>query len=149
MIKMNQKALKKAKRKQLAKSRYEHKKPGDLGHMDLKLLPPIAGEKIIKSQKEYLLTLIDDTTRQANFEIIQGKNQHQVRTGLIKIFRRSQIEYKAILKAILSDNGKEFKGSQKQINGYYKAKTKPEDQQHAVELFLEEMNIKHHYTQVR
>ena len=39
--------------------------------MDLKLLPPIAGEKIIKSQKEYLLTLIDDTTRQANFEIIQ------------------------------------------------------------------------------
>jgi len=71
MIKMNQKALKKAKRKQLAKSRYEHKKPGDLGHMDLKLLPPIAGEKIIKGQKEYLLTLIDDTTRQANFEIIQ------------------------------------------------------------------------------
>ena len=68
-----------------------------------------------------------------------------MRTGLIRIFRRSQIEYKAIL----SDNGKEFKGSQKQINGYYKAKTKPEDQQHAVELFLEEMNIKHHYTQVR
>jgi len=99
--------------------------------MDLKLLPPIVGEKIIKGQKEYLLTLIDDTTRQANFEIIQGKNQHQVRTGLIKIFRRSQIEYKAIL----SDNGKEFKGSQKhqkQINGYYKAKTKPEGQQHAV-----------------
>lgn len=152
MIKMNQKALKKAKREELAKSRYEHKKPGDLGHMDLKLLPPIAGEKIIKGQKEYLLTLIDDTTRQANFEIIQGKNQHQVRTGLIKIFRRSQIEYKAILKAILSDNGKEFKGSQKhqkQINGYYKAKTKPEGQQHAVALLLEEMNIKHRYTQVR
>ena len=71
MIKMNQKALKKAKREELAKSRYEHKKPGDLGHMDLKLLPPIVGEKIIKGQKEYLLTLIDDTTRQANFEIIQ------------------------------------------------------------------------------
>ena len=57
-----------------------------------------------------------------------------MRTGLIRIFRRSQIEYKAIL----SDNGKEFKGSQKhqkhqkQINGYYKAKTKPEGQQHAV-----------------
>jgi len=113
--------------------------------MDLKLLPPIVGEKIIKGQKEYLLTLIDDTTRQANFEIIQGKNQHQVRTGLIRIFRRSQIEYKAIL----SDNGKEFKGSQKQINAYYKAKTKPEGQQHAVALLLEEMNIKHRYTQVR
>jgi IS30 family transposase len=116
--------------------------------MDLKLLPPIVGEKITKGQKQYLLTLIDDTTRQANFEIIQGKNQHQVRTGLIRIFRRSQIEYKAIL----SDNGKEFKGSQKhqkQINGYYKAKTKPEGQQHAVELLLEETNIKHRYTQVR
>lgn len=144
-LKLAQKADRKAKRAEVQASRYEHKNPGDLGHMDLKLLPPILGERIIKGQKEYLLTLVDDSTRQANFEIIQGKNQHQVKQGLTRIFARSSIEYQAIL----SDNGKEFKGVQKQENGYYKPKNKQEGQQHAVELLLEEMNIKHRYTQVR
>jgi len=30
--------------------------------MDLKLLPPILGEKKMKGQKEYILALVDDTT---------------------------------------------------------------------------------------
>jgi transposase InsO family protein len=144
-LKIAQKALRKAKREEVQKSRYEHKNPGDLGHMDLKLLPPILGEKIVKGQKEYLLTLVDDATRQAHFELIQGKNQHQVKAGLERIFARSSIEYKAIL----SDNGKEFKGKQKQENGFYKPKTEVEGQQHVVELLLQERNIKHRYTRVR
>ena len=144
-FKLTIKADKKTKRDQLAQSRYEHKNPGDLGHMDLKLLSPITGEKIIKGQKEYLLTLVDDSTRQACFEVIQGKNQYQVRQGLLRIFHRSQIEYQAIL----SDNGKEFKGRQLEVDGRYKAKTEAQGQQHAVELLLETMSIKHRYTQVR
>ena len=133
--KIAKKAEKKAKREQIAKSRYEHKLPGNLGHIDLKLLPPIKGEKIIKNQKEYLLSLVDDCTRMSYFEIIQGKNQHQVKRGLERIFARCPISFSAIL----SDNGKEFKGSQKQENGYYKAKTEEEGQQHVVEILLKNM----------
>jgi transposase InsO family protein len=144
-IKLVKKTLRKEKREEIAKLRYEHLNPGDLGHMDLKLLPPILGEKVIKGQKEYLLTLVDDCTRIAYFTIIQGKNQYQVKTGLERIFSRTTISFKAIL----SDNGKEFKGSQKQVNGYYKAKTRPEGQNHVVELLLQNMRIKHRYTKVR
>jgi len=92
-LKLAQKAERKAKREEIAKTRYEHKKPGDLGHMDLKLLPPILGEKVIKGQKEYLLTLVDDCTRIAYFTIIQGKNQHQTKAGLERIFARCPISF--------------------------------------------------------
>ncbi len=139
------KALQKARREEIAKSRYEHKKPGDLGHMDLKLLPPIKGEKVVKGEKEYLLTLVDDCTRIAYFTIIQGKNQHQTRAGLERIFARNSIYFKEIL----SDNGKEFKGVQKQENGYFKPRTEQEGQQHQVEILLQKMGIKHRYTRVR
>jgi transposase InsO family protein len=114
----------------VSKSRYEHKKPGDLGHIDLKLLPPILGEKVVKGQKEYLLTLVDDCTRIAYFTVIAGKNQHQTKVGLQRILARCSISFSAIL----SDNGKEFKGLK---------------HQHQVELLLEEKGIKHRYTKVR
>jgi IS30 family transposase len=118
--------------------------PGDLAHTDLKLLPPILNEKVLKGQKEYLLTVVDDCTRTAYFTIIQGKNQYQVKTGLERIFARNTIYFKSIL----SDNGKEFKGSQKQADGYYKAKTTHEGQHHVVEIMLQNMGIKHRYTKV-
>ena len=143
--KKKQKADRKAKREAIQKTRYEHKKPGDLGHIDLKLLPPILGEKVIKGQKEYLLTLVDDCTLTAYLTIIQSKNQYQTIKGLERISARCPISFKAIL----SDNGKEFKGKQKQVDGYYKPKTEAEGQQHQVELLLEKMNIKHRYTKVR
>ena len=72
-IEKAKKLERKLKREEIKKNRYEHKQPGELGHMDLKLLPPIQGQKIIKGQKEYLLTLVDDCTRIAYFTIIQGK----------------------------------------------------------------------------
>ena len=72
-INANEEFPEKLKREEIKKNRYEHKQPGELGHMDLKLLPPIQGQKIIKGQKEYLLTLVDDCTRIAYFTIIQGK----------------------------------------------------------------------------
>ncbi len=49
-------------------------------HMDLKLLPPILGEKKVVGQKQYLLAFVDDCSRKAYFDIINGKNQHQVNT---------------------------------------------------------------------
>ncbi len=51
-LKLFKKVERKRKRLEIQKNRYEHKNPGDLGHMDLKLLSPIKGEKIIKGQKE-------------------------------------------------------------------------------------------------
>lgn len=145
-LKIQQKLERKDKREEIAKSRYEHQKPGDLGHIDLKLLPSIIGEKKVKGQKEYLLTLVDDCTRISYFTIIQGKNQYQVKSGLEKIFTRCPISFSAIL----SDNGKEFKGSQR-LNefGKYRPKMKGEGQYHVVELLFQKMNIKHRYTRVR
>ena len=141
------KAERKVKRLEIQASRYEHKQAGDLGHMDLKLLSPILGEKVIKGQKEYLLSLVDDSTRTAYFTIIQGKNQHQVAKALKELLVRCPIQFKAIL----SDNGKEFKGVQ-QFNsqtGKYKVKTESQGQTHAVELLLQEKQIRHRYTRVR
>lgn len=147
VAKMNKKAERKEKREQIQKTRYEHKKPGDLGHIDLKLLPPILGQKVIKGQKEYLLTLVDDCTRTSYFTIIRGKNQYQTANGLKSLLDRSTIKFTAIL----SDNGKEFKGVQKlnQASGKYKPKTELEGQKHALEILLQNQGIKHRYTQVR
>jgi hypothetical protein len=133
-IKLQDMAIKKEKRRlvreEIKKSRYEHKVPGNMGHMDLKLLPPILGSKYIKSEKYYLLSVVDDCTRKSYFEVILGKNQHSVSKGLNKILSRSSITFKSIL----SDNGKEFKGK------YH---------QHQTELLLQKNNIKHYYTKVR
>lgn len=124
-------AQRKAIREAINKSRYEHKIPNSMLHMDLKLLPPILGEKKVVGQKQYLLAVVDDCSRKSWFEIIDGKNQYQVTTGLEKIFSRMKVSN---VISILSDNGKEFKGI---LN------------QHAVEKLLKEMSIKHYYTKVR
>jgi IS30 family transposase len=121
----------KALRLEIAKSRYEHKHSNDMWHMDLKLMPPILGEKKVAGQKQYLLAFVDDCSRKAYFELIDGKNQHQVAAGLKKIFTRLPTTN---IKSILSDNGKEFKGIK---------------QQHAVEKLFIQMGIKHRYTRVR
>ncbi len=146
-LKISKKLERKAKKEEISKTRYEHNNPGDLGHMDLKLLPTITGEKVIKGQKEYLLSIVDDCTRTAHFEIIQGKNQYQVKNGLERIFSRSLICFKAML----LDNGKEFKGRQifNSTTGKYRPKIESEGQHHQVELFLEKRSIKHRYTKVR
>jgi transposase InsO family protein len=125
------KAQRKVKFEAIKASRYEHELPNSMLHMDLKLLPPILGEQIVKGQKQYLLAVVDDCSRQAHFEIIDGKNQFQVETGLRRIFSRMILTN---IDSMLSDNGKEFKGLK---------------HQHAVEKLLIEMGIKHYYTRVR
>jgi transposase InsO family protein len=124
-------AQRKAIREQIKKSRHEHKLPNSMLHMDLKLLPPILGEKIVKGQKQYLLAVVDDCSRKSWFEIINGKNQYQVEAGLTRIFSRMNMTN---INAILSDNGKEFKGLK---------------HQHTVEKLFVKMGIKHYYTRVR
>lgn len=124
-------ATRKAKRDLIKASRYEHEQPNSMFHMDLKLLPPIKGEKKIPGQKQYLLNFVDDCSRLAYFEIINGKNQYQVESALKRIFDRLPTTN---IKSILSDNGKEFKGIK---------------HQHTVEKLLESMSIKHRYTRVR
>jgi IS30 family transposase len=124
-------AQRKALQEQIKASRYEHKQSNDMWHIDLKLMPPILGEKKLKGQKQYLLAFVDDCSRKAHFELIDGKNQHQVTAGLKKIFDRMATTN---IKSILSDNGKEFKGK---------------THQHAVEKLISDMGIKHYYTRVR
>jgi transposase InsO family protein len=125
------KAKRKIQRDLIKASRYEHELPNSMLHMDLKLLPPILGESITPGQKQYLLAVVDDCSRKSWFEIIDGKNQHQVTSGLRRIFSRMNMTN---ICSILSDNGKEFKGLK---------------HQHAVEKLLIEMGIKHYYTRVR
>lgn len=124
-------ARRKALREEIKKNRYEHKLPNSMLHMDLKLLPSILGEKVVKGEKQYLLAVVDDCSRKSWFEIINGKNMYQVESGLNRIFSRMNMTN---IKSILSDNGKEFKGLA---------------HQHAVEKLLQKMGIKHYYTRVR
>jgi transposase InsO family protein len=124
-------AQRKAVKDKITKSRYEHKLPNSMLHIDLKLLPPILGEKKKKGEKQYLLAVVDDCSRKSWFEIINGKNQHQVKVGLQRVFNRIPLTN---IVSILSDNGKEFKGLK---------------HQHAVEQLLDTMGIKHYYTRVR
>jgi transcriptional regulator with XRE-family HTH domain len=67
------KAKRKIQRDLIKACRYEHKLPNSMFHIDLKLLSPIQGETIIPGQKQYLLAVVDDCSRQAHFEIIDGK----------------------------------------------------------------------------
>jgi transposase InsO family protein len=125
------KAKRKIQRDLIKASRYEHELPNSMLHMDLKLLPPILGEQIVKGQKQYLLAVVDDCSRKSWFEIINGKNQYQVEAGLTRVFSRMNMTN---INAMLSDNGKEFKGLK---------------HQHAVEKLFVKMGIKHYYTRVR
>jgi transposase InsO family protein len=125
------KAKRKIQRDLIKASRYEHELPNSMLHMELKLLPPILGEQIVKGQKQYLLAVVDDCSRKSWFEIINGKNQYQVEAGLTRVFSRMNMTN---INAVLSDNGKEFKGLK---------------HQHAVEKLFVKMGIKHYYTRVR
>ena len=141
------KAARKAKRELIKASRYVHELPNSMFHMDLKLLPPILGEKKIPGQKQYLLNFIDDCSRLAYFEVIDGKNQWQVAAGLQRIFDRLPTTN---IVSVLSDNGKEFKGNRWDICGSKQEQENAKNKtQHAVEKLLTNMGIKHYYTKVR
>jgi hypothetical protein len=109
-------------------------KMGQLGHVDCHHL----GKAIIrgKSQKLYLVCLLDDYSRLAWAEVTQDVTALTVMFATLKCINMLHGEYEIIFEEIISDNGPEFgqRNSQSKMN-------------HPFERMLIELEIKHRYTQ--
>jgi len=107
---------------------------GQLGHVDCHHL----GKAIIrgKSQKLYLVCLLDDYSRLAWAEVTQDVTALTVMFATLKCINMLHGEYGIIFEEIISDNGPEFgqRNSQSKMN-------------HPFERMLIELEIKHRYTQ--
>ncbi len=109
-------------------------KMGQLGHVDCHHL----GKAIIrgKSQKLYLVCLLDDHSRLAWAEVTQDVTALTVMFATLKCINMLHDQYGIIFEEIISDNGPEFgqRNSQSKMN-------------HPFERMLIELEIKHRYTQ--
>jgi len=108
-------------------------KMGELGHIDCHYL----SKSIIrgKSQKLYLVCVIDDYSRLAWAEVTEDITSLTVMFAALKCLNMLSDQYQLKFEEILSDNGPEFgPGSSKQ------------KKQHPFERMLIELGIKHRYT---
>jgi hypothetical protein len=107
---------------------------GQLGHVDCHHL----GKAIVsgKSEKLYLVCLLDDHSRLAWSEVTRDVTALTVMFATLKCINMLHSEYGIIFEEILSDNGPEFgqRNSQSKMN-------------HPFERMLIELEIKHRYTQ--
>ena len=110
-------------------------KAGELGHIDCHYL----NKDIIKGKNEqlYILSIIDDCTRFAWAELIPDIKSLTVMFATLKSLNILNDHYKIKFKEIMSDNGVEF-GSRN-----FKSK-----EDHPFERLLQELEIKHRYTQL-
>ncbi|NJM52748.1 MAG: transposase family protein [Blastocatellia bacterium] len=106
---------------------------GQLGHIDCHYL----SKSIIKgkSQKLYLVCIIDDYSRLAWAEVVEDITSLTVMFAALKCLNMLQQEYQLKFEEILSDNGPEFG-----------PKSSKQKQGHPFERMLIELGIKHRYT---
>jgi len=88
--------------------RYEKNYPGELFHMDTKVLPRLLGEQGMRT-REYLFVGIDDYSRELYAAILPDASQHSSSAFLRQVLE----ECPYTLERLLTDNGKEYKGNQK------------------------------------
>jgi transposase InsO family protein len=110
-------------------------KAGELGHIDCHYL----NKDIINGKKKqlYIISLIDDCTRFAWAELIPNIKSLTVMFATLKSLNILNDHYKIKFKEIMSDNGVEF-GSRNFKN----------KEDHPFERLLQELEIKHRYTQL-
>ncbi|MEI9942884.1 MAG: integrase core domain-containing protein [Chitinophagaceae bacterium] len=107
---------------------------GQLGHIDTHHLSKyvIRGEV----QKLYVVAVLDDYSRLAWAELLEQADSLSVMFSVMRCFMELKKLYNIQFEEVLTDNGKEFGGS----NLKHK-------QKHAFERMLIEMGVKHRYTQ--
>ena len=88
--------------------------------------------------KKYEIAIIDDCTRLVYAEILPNKNAKTTAQFFARALKWFQSEYNIKIKAVLSDNGKEFTWHNKESLKF-----------HPFELVCNLMNIDHKYTKIR
>lgn len=95
-------------RKRKEAQRYNKAYPGELMHIDCKRMPLLKGESK-RAPREYLFVAIDDCSRELYADILPDKSQFSSAAFLDGVIKQCPytIDY------MYSDNGKEFKGTEK------------------------------------
>lgn len=104
-------------------------KAGEMGHMDCYYLPK--GTIGNNSKKYYLVAIIDACTRVAWADLVEDITALRVMFTSLKMINLLNSRYNIKFKDILTDNGREFRGTEKN---------------HPFEVMLTELDIKHRYT---
>ena len=97
------------KKKNSEAKRYNKQYPGEMLHMDTKRLPPIKNDR--DRTPEYLFVGIDDYSRELYISIHPDKSQESSSRFLEQIM--DECPYK--IEKIYTDNGKEYKGSDRHL----------------------------------
>ncbi len=105
--------------------RYEKRYPGELGHVDTYYLPLEISQK-----RKYLAALEDDCTRLSYSEAIDQLDGFTLGRFMFRAFHWFKMIYGFHFDSVMSDNGSEFKGTEK----------------HPVEAMLNDIGVKHIYT---
>jgi len=112
--------------------RYEKKTPGELAHIDISKLPKDM-RCSFKIKELYVAAVCDDCTRITYAEVIKDKRASTLTYFMARSLSWFKQIYHFEYKAIMSDNGPEFKGSI--------------EREHPFETFCQEIGIKHICTQ--
>ena len=111
--------------------RYEKQTPGELAHIDLSEITK--GIKIaLKVKNLYVAALCDDCTRIVYAEILKDKTASTLTYFMARSLSWFKQIYNFQFEKIMSDNGREFKGTLKR--------------EHPFEVMCQQLGIKHIYT---
>ncbi|MFH1428452.1 MAG: DDE-type integrase/transposase/recombinase [Candidatus Margulisiibacteriota bacterium] len=108
--------------------RYEKKTPGELAHIDLTEVPRDVSRCLFKTKELYVAAVCDDCTRLVYAEIIKNKKASTLTYFLARSLSWFKQIYNFEFESIMSDNGREFKGSL--------------EKEHPFEVFCGEIGIK-------
>ena len=111
--------------------RYEKQAPGELAHIDVSQIPRDI-RVLFKIKYGYVVAVCDDCTRITYAEIIKNNKASTMAYFMGRSLSWFKQIYNFEFESIMSDNGREFKGSLKY--------------EHPFETLCEEMGIKHIYT---
>lgn len=111
--------------------RYEKQTPGELAHIDLSHLPRDISYAL-KYKELYAAAICDDCTRITYAEILKDRKASTVTYFMARALSWFKQIYNFEFKAVMSDNGCEFKGLL--------------EREHPFEIFCDQIGIRHCYT---
>ncbi len=116
-----------------SKRRIVKERAGELGHIDCHHL---SRDVIVNDVKRYyLVCVVDSCTRLAWAEIVEDIKSLSVMFAALKSMNMINAQYQVKFEEVITDNGSEFKSSEKNKSG------------HPFERMLMELGVKHRYTQ--
>lgn len=108
LSKIEKKLALRLEKQERRKRSYEKEYPGEMIHLDSKVLPHIEGENTKEIKREHLFVAIDDYSRVLFADIMPSKTQYSGALFLEEAVR----DFSFPIITAYSDNGGEFKGNQ-------------------------------------